>query len=118
MRRSRKVEEFEVRGVADRLSAYGSQPEPAGHYDETDDDLLEKAVTLLRFMPRNQPRETVEDLLSPNDPQKGRLAVDALIEAALATVDAQGRLQNRLGRGAKRRGGAPDKFETPPGAPL
>lgn len=95
MRRSRRVDEFEVRGVADRLSPYGgvSEHETVEHDEETDDELVERAVTLLRFMPRNQPREKVEDLLSPNDPHKGRRAVDALIDAALATVDAQGRLQ-------------------------
>jgi hypothetical protein len=70
-----------------------SQPEPVGHDEEADDELVEKAVTLLRFMPRNQPRDRVDDLLSPNDPARGRRAVDALIEAALATVDARGRLQ-------------------------
>ena len=94
MRRSRKIDEFEVRGVADRLLPYElSQPEPVGHDEQTDDELVQKAVTLLRFMPRNQPREKVENLLSPNDPAKGRRAVDALIKAALATVDARGRLQ-------------------------
>ena len=80
--------------MAGRLVPYElSQPEPVGHDEEADDELVEKAVTLLRFMPRNQPRERVEDLLSPNDPARGRRAVDALIEAALATVDARGRLQ-------------------------
>ena len=81
--------------MADRLLPYGgvSEQAPVDHDEETDDELVEKAVTLLRFMPRNQPREKVEGLLSPNDPHKGRRAVDALIEAALATVDAQGRLQ-------------------------
>ena len=94
MRRSRKTDEFEVRGVADRLMPYElSRPDPIGHDEEADTALVEKAVTLLRFMPRNQPREKVEKLLSPNDPLEGRRAVDALIQAALATVDAQGRLQ-------------------------
>ena len=94
MRRSRKIDEFEVRGVADRLLPYElSQPEPVRHDEETEDELVEKAATLLRFMPRNQPREKVESLLSPNDPIKGRRAVDALIDAAVATVDARGRLQ-------------------------
>ena len=80
--------------MADRLLPYElSQLEPIGHDEEADTALVEKAVTLLRFMPRNQPRERVEKMLSPNDPLKGRRAVDALIEAALATVDAQGRLQ-------------------------
>ena len=94
MRRSRRIDEFEVRGVADRLLPYElSRPDPIGHAEVADTDLVEKAVTLLRFMPRNQPRERVEKLLSPDDPLKGRRAVDSLIEAALATVDAQGRLQ-------------------------
>ena len=94
MRRSRKIDEFEVRGVADRLLPYElSQPAPVRHEEEADDELVERAATLLRFMPRNQPREMVENLLSPNDPMKGRRAVDALIEAALATVDSRGRLQ-------------------------
>ena len=80
--------------MADRLLPYElSHPEPIGHDEGADTALVEKAVTLLRFMPRNQPRERVEKLLSPNDPVKGRHAVDALIEASLATVDAQGRLQ-------------------------
>jgi hypothetical protein len=94
VRRSRKADEFEVQGVAERLSAYElSQPDPVGRDERTDDELVEKAVTLLRFMPRNQPREKVESMLSPNDPVRGRRAVDALIESAFATVDARGRLQ-------------------------
>ena len=92
--RRHKSDEFEVRGVADRLLPYElSHSEPVVHDEQTDDELLEKALTLLRFMPRNQPREKVESLISPNDPAKGRRAVDVLIEAALATVDARGRLQ-------------------------
>ena len=93
MRRSRKLDEFEVRGVADRLLAYevASSP-PIEHSDGVDTELLERAVTLLRFIPRNQPREKVEKLLSPNDPERGRRAVDALIDAALVTQDERGRL--------------------------
>jgi hypothetical protein len=94
MRRSRRVDEFEVRDVPDRLLAYGiSAPPPIEHDETVEDELMEKAVTLLTFMPRNQPREKVEKLLSPNDPQRGRRAVDALIEAALATEDERGRLR-------------------------
>jgi len=94
MRRSRKIDEFEVQGVAERLLPYQlSHPEPVGDDEQPDDELVEKAVTLLRFMPRNQPREKVENLISPNELAKGRRAVDVLIEAAFATVDARGRLQ-------------------------
>jgi hypothetical protein len=58
MRRSRKVEEFEVHGVADRLLAYevASSP-PIQHADGVETELLERAVTLVRFIPRNHPRE-------------------------------------------------------------
>jgi hypothetical protein len=95
MRRSRRVDEFEIGGVADRLLPYGLTPPPSVDHDDemVDDELVEKAVTLLTFMPGNQPRERVEDLLSPGDPQRGRRAVDALIDAALATEDERGRLR-------------------------
>jgi hypothetical protein len=96
MRRSRKADEFEVTGVADRLTPYSiSRPDSVERHDEVgvDDELLEKAVTLLRFAPRNLRRETVEKLLAPHDPQRGRRVVDALIGAALATEDSYGRLR-------------------------
>jgi hypothetical protein len=93
MRRSRKAEEFEVRDVAARLQAYEiAPPPPIDHDDTVEAELLEKAVTLLTFTPRNQPREKIERLLSPNDHQRGRRVVDALIEAALVTEDERGRL--------------------------
>ena len=96
MRRSRKLDEFEVTGVADRLTPYSlSQHESIEHHDAAgiDDELLEKAVTLLRFAPRDLRRETVEKLVAPNDPQRGQRVVDALLGAALATEDPQGRLR-------------------------
>ncbi|MCE3287752.1 MAG: hypothetical protein K0S64_1358 [Gaiellaceae bacterium] len=93
MRRSRRADEFEVTGVADRLVAYAVSERPTVEHDETvETELVEKAVTLLTFLPRNQPRAKVEKLLSPNDPQRGRRAIDALIDAALATEDERGRL--------------------------
>jgi hypothetical protein len=93
MRRSRKVDEFEVMGVPDRLLAYEIAPSPPlEHDDAIEAELLERAVTLLTYLPRNQLREKVEKLLSPNDPQRGRRAVDALIDAALVTEDERGRL--------------------------
>jgi hypothetical protein len=92
-RRSRKVDQFEVTGVADRLLAYETAPAPRLEHDNAiEDELLERAVTLLTYLPRNQLREKVEKLLSPNDPHRGRRAVDALIDAALVTEDEQGRL--------------------------
>lgn len=55
-------------------------------------ELMERAVTLLARMPRNQRRETIEDLLSPYDLAQGRSVVDALIEAAFVAEDDAGRL--------------------------
>jgi hypothetical protein len=49
-------------------------------------------VNLLARMPRNQRRETIEDLLSPYDLAQGRCAVDALIEAAFVAEDDTGHL--------------------------
>jgi hypothetical protein len=48
-------------------------------------------------MPCNQHRETIEGLLSPNDPERGRRAVDALIDASLAAEDDTGHLRRRTG---------------------
>ncbi len=93
MRRSRKVDEFEITGVPDRLLAYEIVPSPPlEHDDSIEAELLERAVTLLTYLPRNQLRENVEKLLSPNDPERGHRAVDALIDAALVTEDERGRL--------------------------
>jgi hypothetical protein len=93
-RRSRNADRFEVTDVAERLAPYNishvpSVPEP----EQADSDLVEKAVTLLSVMPRNQRRETLEGLVSPNDPERGRRAVDALIDAAFAAEDTTGRLR-------------------------
>jgi hypothetical protein len=80
--------------VAERLAPY----ETVGSLDaveQPDDDvleLMERGMTLLLVMPV-QKRETVEDLLSPNDHEKGRRAVDALIESAFAAEDESGRLR-------------------------
>jgi hypothetical protein len=93
-RRSQDADRFEVNDVAERLAPYNvadapKVPEP----EEAEGDLVEKAVTLLSVMPRNQHRETLEGLLSPNDPERGRRAVDALIDAAFAAEDTSGRLR-------------------------
>ena len=94
MWRSRKVEEFEVEGVQDKLAAYGvSAPVPIPHDPAVEEELIEKAVTLLAYMPRNQPREKIERLLAPHDATRGRRAVDALLEADLVAQDERGRLR-------------------------
>lgn len=92
-KRSTGNDQFEVSGVAERLAAYDISS-PDVHLPESDDmQLVDRAVTLLAVMPRNQHRETIEGLLSPNDPERGRRAVDALIAASLATEDDAGHLR-------------------------
>ena len=92
--RAEKGDEFEVGGLAARVAQYGAtRPAPMQLREPADDDLTEKAATLLKLMPRNQQRETLEQLLSPNDPHRGQQAVDALIDAALAAEDERGRLR-------------------------
>jgi hypothetical protein len=62
-----------VSGVAERLAQYEAAKVPdASEKAETDDELVERAATLLAVMPRNQLRKTIEDLVSPNDLERGR----------------------------------------------
>jgi hypothetical protein len=80
--------------VAERLAVYDVSPidavdAPGG----VDEEVVERAVTLLHVLPGRQPREKIEHLVSPNDAERGRAAVDALIEAAYATEDETGRLR-------------------------
>ena len=95
LRRARDADRFEIDDVAERLALYDVSYPSAPVHDEADDDvaLAERALTLLLVMPRNQPRATIEGLLSPDDPERGRRAVDALIESAFAIEDTTGRLQ-------------------------
>ncbi len=60
---------------------------------EAEPELVERAATLLAVMPRNQLRGTIEDLLSPHDRERGRRAVDALIDRAFAIEDETGHLR-------------------------
>lgn len=89
-------------GVAERLAPYeivtAGQGALAGTStsDTAHEDIVERAATLLLIMPRNQRRETIAKLVSPDDPEEGRRAVDALIEAAFAVEDDAGHLR-RLG---------------------
>jgi hypothetical protein len=95
--RAQEAVEFEVRSVAERLAPYElSRFKPPSDAEGVDSDLVEKAVTLLKVMPLNQHRETIENLLSPNDPLPGRRAVDALIDAALVTEDERGHLHQTV----------------------
>jgi hypothetical protein len=97
--RAQEADQFEVNSVAERLAPYElSSSTPLSRAEGVDNDLVEKAVTLLKVMPLNQHRETVENLVSPNDPQRGRRAVDALIDAAFVTEDERGHLHQTVGR--------------------
>ena len=82
--------------IAERLRPYLGTPIDDESQRAPDaellDELRERAVNLLRRMPRNQRRETIEDLLSPHDLAQGRRAVDALIEAAFVAEDDTGHL--------------------------
>ena len=54
------------------------------------DDLMERAAMLIAVMPPRQRRATIEELVCPHDPERGRGAVDALIEGAFAAEDERG----------------------------
>jgi hypothetical protein len=92
-RRAREAEEFQVSEVASRLDVYGSPDASVESETEAEPELVERAATLLAVMPRNQLRATIEDLLSPNDRERGRRAVDALIDKAFAIEDETGHLR-------------------------
>ena len=97
-RRARDAQEYEI-DVAQRLAPYEVSDLPvsdlpvASELEALEDELVEKAATLLLVMPSNQRRETIQELLSPNDPDRGRRAVDALIDASFAVEDHAGRLR-------------------------
>jgi hypothetical protein len=91
--RKRDAEEFRVSGVVERLTPYEAARVEVPEEDVADPQLVERAATLLAVMPRNQLRSTVERLLSPDDLEKGRRAIDALIDAAFAIEDETGHLR-------------------------
>jgi hypothetical protein len=87
-------DQFHVNGVLERLAPYETSTPPAVPEDGgVDDELVERAATLLAVMPRNQLRATIEGLLSPNDLKRGRKAIDALIAAAFAVEDETGHVR-------------------------
>ncbi len=92
--RASQVDEFQVSGVAERLAQYEASKVPeVSESAEVDSELVERAATLLAVMPRNQLRKTIEELLSPNDLERGRKAIDALIDAAFAVEDESGHVR-------------------------
>jgi hypothetical protein len=92
-RRAQDSDQYRVTGVAERLDAYLAPDISVEHEDEPEPELVERAATLLAVMPRNQLRKTIEDLLSPHDKERGRRAVDALIDQAFAIEDETGHLR-------------------------
>ena len=81
-------------GVVDRLAPYEAATVHMPPEDvEADPELVERAATLLAVMPRHQLRDTFEHLLAPYDREKGRRAVDALIDAAFAIEDEKGHIR-------------------------
>ena len=98
MRGRKDKDQFEVTGVAQRLAAYGASElemtvEVELEDDAYDAELVERGARLLAVMPRRQLRATIEDLLSPHDRERGRRAVDALIDAAFAIEDETGHIR-------------------------
>ena len=91
--RAHSTDDFRVTGVADRLGAYEAAEVPSPDDDTPDPELVERAATLLSVMPRNQLRATIEGLVSPDDLERGRRAIDALIDSAFAIEDETGHLR-------------------------
>jgi hypothetical protein len=93
-RRSGKSDHFAVQSVAERVASYAyTHVDGESGADVPEEDLVEKAATLLLVMPPNQTRKTIEELVAPHDPERGERAVAALIESAVAVEDADGRLR-------------------------
>jgi hypothetical protein len=94
VRRKQRDDGFQVQGVAERLADYETAaPDVAVLGDDVDEELVARAATLLTVLPGRQPRAKIELLLSPNDPDRGRRAVDALIASAFAAEDDNGRVR-------------------------
>jgi hypothetical protein len=91
-----EIDQFAVTGVTERLAPYEFARGLAVEAPDVDADLVERAATLLMVMPPNQHRQSIEALLSPRDPSRGRRAVDALIDGAYAAEDELGRLHRVL----------------------
>ena len=92
--RAQQVDQFQVSGVAELLAPYAASIVPdVSESADVDGELVERAATLLAVMPRNQLRKTIEQLLSPNDLERGGRAIDALIDAALAIEDETGHVR-------------------------
>ena len=87
-----------VAEVSKRLEPYLGSPAEPWTPDAHDaapvlDELSERAAMLVAVMPPGQHRETIERLVCAHDPERGRQAVDALVESARITEDDRGRLR-------------------------
>ena len=81
-----------VLGSPDEMEKGAMSQLPAAEA-EIYDELIQRAVLLLAVMPRNQRRDTIEEIISPHDLGRGRRAVDALIESGYVAVDDADRLR-------------------------
>lgn len=80
--------------VAERLAQYDVSLVPEVDVPEqVDEALVARAAALLTVMPPNQERATIERLLAPHDPDRGRLALDALVAAEFAAEDDAGHIR-------------------------
>jgi len=79
--------------VAERLAPY-DVPDLPGFSAETavERELVERAAMLVTVMPHPD-RRTIEELLAPNDPDRGRVAVDTLVASGVAAEDDAGHLR-------------------------
>ncbi len=93
MLRRKQKEEYRVTGFVDRLASYGKPNHRVVHVGVAEPELVERAATLLSVMPGNQRRETIERLLSPYDHDRGRRAIDDLIDTSVVVEDNRGRLR-------------------------
>jgi hypothetical protein len=92
--RAREIDEFEIVDVVERVVVYDVElVDGVSCPSAADRELVERAATLLQLMPGNQRRQTIEDLVAPNDWVRGQRAVDALIDSAFAAEDEYGRLR-------------------------
>jgi hypothetical protein len=119
--RAREIDEFAIEDVVERVVAYDVElVDGVSSATAADPELVERAAALLQLMPGNQRREIIEDLVSPNDWERGRRAVDALIDSAFAAEDDSGRLRRvcaDAGEAARAADPSPEpppaEFETP-----
>ena len=80
-------------GVAERLAPYDLPDLPGIDVESVvEHELVERAAMLVTVMPRPD-RRTIEELLAPNDPDRGRIAVDTLVASGVASEDDAGHLR-------------------------